>query len=113
MGRHFFRIVRGIDERDVQPDRVRKSVGAETTFRRDLTSEADMLAVLRALTDQVCERLHRLKTAAMTVTIKMKYHDFVQVTRSKTLSQPQQQAYEVFPIVAYLLHHPTGPAHGN
>ena len=110
VGRHFFRIVRGIDERDVQPDRVRKSVGAETTFRQDLTSEEDMLAALRTLTDQVCEHLRRLKTAAMTVTVKMKYHDFVQVTRSKTFSEPQQEAHEVFPAVAYLLHHPIPPA---
>jgi DNA polymerase-4 len=94
----------------VQPDRVRKSVGAETTFRQDLTSEEDMLGALRTLTDQVCERLRLLKTAAMTVTVKMKYDDFVQVTRSKTFSEPQQEAHEVFPAVAYLLHHPIPPA---
>ena len=103
-------LVRGIDEREVQPDRVRKSVGAETTFRQELTSEEDMLAALRTLTDQICERLRRLKTAAMTVTVKMKYHDFVQVTRSKTFEQAQQDAHEVFPTVAYLLHHPIPPA---
>ena len=109
VGRHFFRIVRGMDEREVKPDRVRKSVGAETTFRQDLTSEEEMLTALRILTEQVCERLRRLKTAAMTVTVKMKYHDFVQVTRSKTFSQPQQEAHELFPTVAYLLHHPIAP----
>ena len=109
VGRHFFRIVWGIDERPVQPDRERKSVGMETTFRHDLSDEAEMAAALRSLTEKVCKRLERLETAAMTVTLKIKYLDFVQVTRSKTTPHYQRDVEQIYPIVDHLLHHPEGP----
>jgi DNA polymerase-4 len=109
VGRHFFRIVRGIDERPVQPDRERKSVGIETTFRHDLSDEVEMVAALRSLTEKICARLERLETAAMTVTLKIKYLDFVQVTRSKTTPHYQRDVEQIYPIVDYLLHHPEGP----
>jgi DNA polymerase-4 len=109
MGRHFYRIVRAIDNREVQPDRLCKSVGIETTFRHDLSEAAEMLTVLRSLTEQVGERLRRLPTAALTVTLKIKYHDFVQVTRSKTLTHYLQDATQIVPVVDYLLHHPEVP----
>ncbi len=109
VGRHFFRIVRAIDERPVQPDRERKSVGIETTFRHDLSHEADMLAALQSLTEKVCERLEHLQTAAMTVTLKIKYLDFVQVTRSKTSPHYQRSMTEIFPVVEYLLRYPEWP----
>ena len=110
VGRHFFRIVRAIDERQVQPERERKSVGIETTFRHDLSHEAEMLAALRSLTEKICERLGHLQTAAMTVTLKIKYLDFVQVTRSKTSPHYQQDVEQIYPIVDYLLHHPALPS---
>ncbi len=112
-GRYFFRIVRAIDERPVQPDRERKSVGIETTFRHDLIDEAEMLAALRPLTEKVCERLAHLQTAAMTVTLKIKYLDFVQVTRSKTSSHYQREVAEIFPVVEYLLRSPAWPKTGE
>lgn len=80
VGRHFFRIVRAIDDRPVEPKRERKSVGIETTFHQDLTHEAEMGDALRSLAEKVCKRLERLEMAAMTVTLKIKYQDFVQVT---------------------------------
>ena len=110
VGRHFFRIVRGIDERPVQPDRERKSVGIETTFRYDLSDEVEMVAALRTLTKQVCERLERLETAAMTITLKIKYLDFVQVTRSKTTPHYQRDVEQIYRVVDHLLHDPEVPA---
>ncbi len=109
VGRHFFRIVRAIDERPVQPDRERKSVGIETTFRHDLSHGAEMLGALRPLTEKVCERLQHLQTGAMTVTLKIKYLDFVQVTRSKTSPHYQREVEAIFPVVEYLLHQPEPP----
>jgi DNA polymerase IV len=109
VGRHFFRIVRAMDDRGVQPDRLRKAVGIETTFHQDLSHADDMLAILRGLTDKVCERLRRLATAAMTVTLKIKYLDFVQATRSKTLDGYQHEVEQLFPVVEYLLYHPEFP----
>ena len=110
VGRHFFHIVRAIDARQVQPERARKSVGIETTFRHDLRYEAEMVAALRSLTETICARLGRLQTAAMTVTLKIKYLDFVQVTRSKTSRHSQQDVEQIYPIVASLLHHPALPS---
>ena len=110
VGRHFFRIVRAIDDRKVEPDRERKSVGIETTFRHDLSHETEMLAALRSLTEKVCERLSHLQTAALTVTLKIKYLDFVQVTRSKTSPSYQREMVEIFPVVEYLLRYPTWPS---
>jgi DNA polymerase-4 len=110
VGRHFYRIVRAIDERPVEPDRERKSVGIETTFRRDLSEKAEILAALRLLTEKVCERLAHLQTGAMTVTLKIKYLDFVQVTRSKTASHYQRDLADIFPVVEYLLRYPAWPA---
>jgi DNA polymerase-4 len=110
VGRHFYRIVRAIDERPVEPDRERKSVGIETTFRQDLSDEAEMLAALRRLTEQVCERLTHLQTGAMTVTLKIKYLDFVQATRSKTASHYHRDLTDIFPVVVYLLRYPAYPS---
>lgn len=94
----------------MEPERERKSVGIETTFRHDLSHEDEMLAALRPLTDKVSERLLRLQTAAMTVTLKIKYLDFVQVTRSKTSSHYLRGVAEIFPVVEYLLRYPTWPS---
>ncbi len=109
VGRHFFRIIRGLDDRQVQPDRQRKSVGTETTFSQDLSSEADMLTALRSLSEKVCTRLRHLQTAAMTITLKIKYLDFVQVTRSKTCHHYQQAFEQIFAIADHLLRHPEFP----
>jgi len=110
VGRHFYRIVRAIDERPVEPDRERKSVGVETTFRQDVSDEAEMLAALRPLTEKVCERLAHLQTGAMTVTLKIKYLDFVQATRSKTASHYQRDLADIWPVVESLLRYPAYPA---
>jgi DNA polymerase-4 len=71
--------------------------------------EAEMVAALRSLTEKICKRFERLETAAMTVTLKIKYLDFVQVTRSKTTSHYQRDVEQIYPIVDHLLHHPEGP----
>ena len=106
----LYRIVRAIDERPVEPDRERKSVGIETTFRQDLSDEAEMLAALQPLAEKVCERLTHLQTGAMTVTLKIKYLDFVQATRSKTMPRYQRDIAEVWPVVEHLLRDPAYPA---
>jgi DNA polymerase-4 len=110
VGRHFFRIVRAIDDRPVEPERERKSVGIETTFHHDLTHEAEMGDALRSLAEKVCTRLEHLEMAAMTVTLKIKYQDFVQVTRSKTSAHYQRECAQILAVVNDLLHHPEVPS---
>jgi DNA polymerase-4 len=83
-GRFYYRIVRGIDDREVQPERETKSVGAEDTFAYDLTDLEEMNAELAKLASKVSDRLKRYELKGKTITVKIKYHDFKQITRSHT-----------------------------
>ena len=85
-GRFFYRIVRGIDDRPVQPHRKVKSVGAEDTFPYDLVSLDEMNIELAKIANLVHDRLSRNKLKGRTITLKIKYHDFRQITRSKTFT---------------------------
>ncbi|MEL6671433.1 MAG: DNA polymerase IV [Bacteroidota bacterium] len=109
MGRHYYRIVRAMDKREVKPDRPRKSVGAENTFDIDLSQEDEMLERLRPLAEKVCERLQRIQAGGRTVTLKIKYHDFVQTTRSRSLQQYVNEIEAIWPILRELLHQPAFP----
>jgi DNA polymerase-4 len=87
-GRFFFKIVRGIDTREVIPDRETKSVGAEDTFPFDLNEIKDMFREIDKLAAVVHDRLlnHRLK--GRTITVKIKYSDFRIITRSRSFPEP-------------------------
>lgn len=86
-GAFFFRIVRGIDEREVQPHRETKSIGAEDTFPFDLTSIDDMQHELLKITRTVHNRLLKKGLKARTMTLKIRYHDFRSVTRSHSFPE--------------------------
>jgi DNA polymerase-4 len=86
-GKFFFKIVRGIDDREVQPHRESKSVGAEDTFPVDLTSPEEMFVEIERLSTLVSERLRRNNLKGRTITVKIKYHDFKTVTRSHSLGE--------------------------
>jgi len=92
--RFYHDLARGVDERPVRPSRERKSVGAETTFGQDLTDPADMLDRLALLADKVAASLERRRLAGRTVTLKVKYHDFRQITRSLS-GDPVQSATDI------------------
>jgi DNA polymerase-4 len=87
-GPHFYCICRGIDHRPVRADRVRKSVGAENTFSRDLTTLDDMRAELGALVDKVWRYCESTGVRARTVTLKVKFADFQIITRSRSSVAP-------------------------
>jgi DNA polymerase IV len=76
---------RGVDNREVRANRIRKSVGAENTFFADLTDFAAMLAELEPLIDKVWRHCEDKGTRGRTVTLKVKFADFEQITRSRTL----------------------------
>ena len=84
-GEHYYRIVRGIHNSEVKPNRIQKSVAAEHTFRKNLTSEIYMLERLDEIAKELESRLKRSKVAGKTVALKIKYSDFTIQTRSKTL----------------------------
>jgi len=84
MGVYYYGIVRGEDERQVHNNRTRKSIGAETTFNTDLVATEEMLARLQLLAEKVVGVLQKKKLVAKTITLKVKFADFQQVTRSHT-----------------------------
>jgi len=84
-GKFYFSISRGIDEREVDPDRIRKSVGAELTFSKDLTTSFQIIAELYNIEKLCWERLVKHGKRGRTVTLKVKYDDFSQLTRSRTV----------------------------
>lgn len=84
-GHLYYGYARGIDDREVQPHRIRKSLGAETTFAED-TDDRELLGLeLSAVREEVWGRLLRHEFKGKTVVLKLKFDDFRQITRSKTL----------------------------
>jgi len=84
VGRHYFRIVRAQDERPVNPNRIRKSIGAERTFSDDLVQLSDMEERLHYISQVVYDHMKKSDNYGRTVTLKIKTSDFVILTRSKT-----------------------------
>ena len=108
-GRHYHRIARGVDEREVKPDRPYKSIGAEATFDVDLTHTALMLEHLKPLAARVIERAAAADAHGRTVTLKIKYRDFTVTTRQRTLDHPVDSIGELMTLAARLIEHPTPP----
>ncbi len=103
VGEYFYYISRGIDERPVEPFRVRKSIGQERTFSKDITDRGEMLSFLQKLSRSLEELLRKNETAGRTVTLKVKFFDFEQVTRSVTLPEPVDSAADIMEQASLLL----------
>jgi DNA polymerase IV len=84
-GVFFYDIARGIDDRAVEPDQERKSVGTELTYEKDLTTSFEIIAELYRLEKELMERLEQSESAGRTITLKIKFSDFRQITRSRTV----------------------------
>lgn len=84
-GKFYNDMVRGIDDRPVETSSERKSVGTEITYEKDLTSQFEIIAELYKVEKELMERLEHAGTTGRTITIKVKFSDFRQITRSKTL----------------------------
>jgi DNA polymerase-4 len=84
-GNFYYNVVRGIHNSEVKSDRITKSVAAEHTFDENLSSEIFMEERLQIIATQLEKRLKKYNISGKTVTLKIKYSDFTQQTRSKTL----------------------------
>jgi DNA polymerase IV len=102
-GSHYYNIVRGIQYSEVKPNRLRKSVAAEHTFAKNLTSEIFMLEKLENISEELEQRLNRSKVSGKTITLKIKYSDFKLQTRSKTLPFYVKEKALLFETVKELL----------
>lgn len=102
-GQYYFNISRGIDERPVRSTRVRKSLGKETTFSTDMMDVDELLGQLELLAEIVFERLQNLQLEARTLTVKVKYANFQQVTRAYSSSNVLSNLDDIKQLLAELL----------
>ncbi|HET9810075.1 MAG TPA: DNA polymerase IV [Sphingomicrobium sp.] len=87
-GKWYWSICRGIDEREVKPDRPYKSVSAERTFDEDLREVDRLAAEIERIAGYAWARVERAEVTGRTVTLKAKFADFAIVTRSKSFCEP-------------------------
>lgn len=102
-GRFYYWIARGVDDRPVQPDRIRKSVGAEDTFAADLFSLQEAQTEVAKVGEKVWRYCEKHNIRGRTVTLKVKYADFQQITRSRTQHIPIADAADLLGIANDLL----------
>jgi DNA polymerase IV len=103
VGAYFYGIARGLDSREVQPDRERKSIGAEDTFPEDVFALETARQQLLPLVSKVCRFCSTNDTGGKTVTLKVKYSDFQTITRSRTSPTANRTEASVWIVVEPLL----------
>lgn len=102
-GRHLAELSRGIDDRPVVPEQAAKSIGHEETFAVDVWDRGDLDRRLHRMVDASATALRRAGRAARTVTVKLRFGDFTQVTRSHTLDGPVDAAPAIASVAGALL----------
>jgi DNA polymerase IV len=102
-GEFFYHIVRGCDQRPVQPQRIRKSIGAESTLGQDTSDLQQINQIIVRLAERVGHSLCGRATFCRTLTLKVRYADFVTITRSTTLGQPVNRVEDIVQGVLPLL----------
>ena len=103
VGSLYYECARGIDERPVEAVRIRKSIGCERTLERDISSRSSVIIELYHMAVELIERLQRKEFKGNTLTLKIKFHDFSQITRSITQSQELTTLDRVLPLAKELL----------
>lgn len=103
-GDFYYNIVRGVHNSPVKPNRIRKSVAAERTFSKNISSEVFMLERLNKIAEELEKRMTKSETKGKTITLKIKYSDFTQQTRSKTVQKFMQTKGEIMDIVKELVY---------
>lgn len=98
-GQFYYNIVRGIDDRPVEPDRETKSISVEDTFAEDVTDMLMITAKLEELAGLLIKRMEKYQLFGKTVTLKIKYFDFTIITRSKTFNSEVRSAASIMAAV--------------
>lgn len=99
----YYNFARGIDDRQVEPVRIRKSVGCEQTFLDDLHRKSTILIELYHIVIELVGRLRKSDFKGYTLTLKIKFYDFTQITRSHTVSNVLETKEDILPIAKLLL----------
>jgi len=108
MGRFYFNIVRGIDDRPVRTERIRKSLGVERTLNENLTELSDIIEQLKVLLGKFYERLQKANNYGRTLTLKLKTADFQIITRSTSKNYYLKDIAEIEQLALQLLHENAG-----
>lgn len=103
-GSYYYYVVRGQDNRPVNPSRIRKSIGAERTFGVDMTTKESLAENIDYIVDELIKRIKKAGGAGKTLTLKVKYSDFQQITRSRTLLENYNED-QIGKIAVALLDH--------
>lgn len=102
-GIHYYHIVRGTDNRAVDPERIRKSISVENTFSEDTKDKAILAAEIKDMAQSLDARIQKAKAKGKTATLKLKYSDFKSITRSITIDHPTSDIAEIEQLVIRLL----------
>ncbi len=97
-GHTFYLNARGIDDREVEPNRITKSVSAETTFLKDKDNLTLLTVELYHLAKEVMERINDEDFHGRTITVKVKYSDFRIITKSRTIPNKIMNFQQLWPI---------------
>mgnify|MGYP003301926385 CR=1 FL=1 len=93
----------GIDLRPVEAERIRKSVGCEHTLDKDITASSSVIIELYHVATELIERLKKSGFSGNTLTLKIKFYDFKQITRSITREQELNNMNDILPLAKQLL----------
>lgn len=102
-GRHYYKIVRAKDERAVNPNRIRKSIGAERTYREDIDDTNVMKEKLNYLAEVIFKHMTNNDNFGRTITLKIKTPEFKILTRSKSFTSEVRQLEQIRNIAHELL----------
>ena len=102
-GQLFYDFARGIDNRPVVTEWVRKSVGCERTYEHDLVTSAAITIELYHILQELLKRLEHTQFQGTTLTLKVKFHDFTQITRSITSAETLTTKEQILPLSKQLM----------
>jgi DNA polymerase IV len=101
-GTHYYNIVRGIHLSEVKPNRIRKSISAESTFDKDIQERGEIMEAIKRILEDLKGRIARSQVEGRTLTLKIKYNDFTVHTRSKSLDYLIKEE-QFYPMIIELL----------
>ena len=103
VGHLYYDFARGVDLRPVEAVRVRKSIGCERTLEHDIHTKAAVIVELYHTAEELVRRLANKDFRGNTLTLKVKFHDFTQITRSITQAKELLTMKTILPIAKKLL----------